>query len=62
MRVEDGFIGGFIPKPDGMRCVLVGMREDGGLLYAGKLLQGRHKNNGRRCGNDWNNCTGLARF
>ena len=40
MREEDGFIGGFIPKPDGMRCVLVGMREAGGLLYAGKASSG----------------------
>ena len=40
MRERDGLIGGYIPKPDGMRCVLVGIEEEGGLIYAGKAASG----------------------
>lgn len=40
MRERDGLIGGYIPKPDGMRCVLVGVEEEGGLTYVGKAGTG----------------------
>ncbi len=40
MRERDGLIGGYIPKPDGMRCVLVGIEENGSLMYIGKVGTG----------------------
>lgn len=33
-------IGGYIKKPDGMRCVLVGVQEESGLLYIGRASSG----------------------
>ena len=40
LRELNGFIGGYIPKPGGMRCVLVGVQEENGLLYIGKASSG----------------------
>ncbi len=40
MREMDGFIGGYIKKPDGMRCLLVGVLEEDRLLYIGKASSG----------------------
>lgn len=40
LRETDGFIGGYIPKPDGMRCVLVGIWEEDRLFYIGKASSG----------------------
>lgn len=33
-------VGGYVPKPDGVRCVLIGIWEEGELLYVGKAGTG----------------------
>lgn len=43
LREVDGVIGGYIPKPEGMRTVLIGIRDGGGLLYIGKASGPTHK-------------------
>ena len=40
LRELDGFIGGYIPKPDGMKCILVGVQDENGFLYIGKASSG----------------------
>lgn len=40
LREVDGLIGGYIPKLDGMRTVLIGIRDDEALLYIGKASSG----------------------